>query len=101
MTGRVRFTELLGGKINYKDFLTGSKNTNINELIEMYKFLRKAMNTELTEKQSRCLTLFLIDGKPQKEIARLLGVNASTVNRHIAAAKKKLVRTCANYGGFQ
>ena len=40
-------------------------------------------------------------GKPQKEIARLLGVNASTVNRHIAAAKKKLVRTCAYYGGFQ
>jgi len=101
MTEIIRFSELLGGKINYRDYLIESDSTNINELIDMYKFLRKAMKTELTEKQSRCLTMFLIEGKPQKEIARLLGVNASTVNRHIAAAKKKLVRTCAYYGGFQ
>ncbi len=96
MTEKISLTDLIGGKIDYRDYIDGD-SSNIEKLTGMYVFLRKAISAELTERQRRCLTMALIEGKTQKEVAGILGVNASTVNRHIAAAKKKLLHAVIYY----
>lgn len=73
------------------------ESTNSAEILRMTRFLKKAIREELTEKQRTCITMFLIEGKRQNEIAETLGVNSSTVCRHISAAKRKLVHTIKYY----
>ncbi|MED9970324.1 MAG: sigma-70 region 4 domain-containing protein [Ruminococcus sp.] len=98
MREKITLTALIGGKADYRDYI-GSNSSNIEKLTGMYTFLRKAIKAELTERQSQCLTMSLIEGKTQKEVAEILGVNASTVNRHLAAAKKKLIHSVIYYNG--
>lgn len=73
-----------------------SRSTNRESIDRMRSILTHAINGELTELQRYCLTERYINGRKQKDIADDLGVNASTVCRHIAVAEKKL-RTIAGY----
>lgn len=70
--------------------------SNRRSVEQMRGILMKAVNTELTELQRYCLTERYLNCKKQKDIARELGLNASTVCRHIAAAERKL-RNIASY----
>lgn len=50
----------------------------------------KALNEELTEKQKRYFTLYHINRTSIEEIAKLEGVNKSTVSRTLTRARKKM-----------
>lgn len=67
---------------------------------QMAAFLTAAIENELTERQRVCAYGFWLYGKKQNEIAQELGLNCSTVSRHIAAAKRKL-RHVAKYSPVQ
>lgn len=54
--------------------------------------LRRAISGELTRCQRECLTAYCVERKNLERIARERGVCASTVWRHIQAAKKKIGR---------
>lgn len=56
----------------------------------LYSQIMKATKTMLTEKQRLCFLMYFSEGKHMTQIAAELGVNISTVSRHIKAARKKL-----------
>lgn len=75
-------------------FWHGSTNQNSRE--RMKKILSRAVLNELTERQRICIVDYYINGKKEKEIAKELGLNSSTVSRHIIKARDKL-RHIASY----
>ncbi len=76
----------------YSVSLDGQKCTDSNraDIDKMKKMLVKAMNNTLTEKQYLCMTMYFFEGKKMHTIARELGLNPSTVCRHIKASMIKL-----------
>ncbi len=62
--------------------------------------LREAIEEELTERQRECVKLYFFDGLREHEIGEMLGVNKSTVSRHIKKAKARL-RLCVKYSCFE
>ena len=62
----------------------------------MKKILSMAVLNELTERQRICIIDYYFNGKKQKEIAENLGIDSSTVSRHIIKARDKL-RHIASY----
>ena len=67
-----------------------------NSRDKMKKILSMAVLNELTERQRICIVDYYLNGKKEKEIAKELGVNSSTVSRHIMKARDKL-RHIASY----
>lgn len=64
-----------------------------NEKLTEYKrVLKKAIRTELTAKQRKCIEEHLLFGRPAKDIADELGIATSTVYKHIRLGLKKLRR---------
>lgn len=82
-------------KIPYYDF--DYSESNENEIAKMKKILKNAIVTGLTERQRYCICQYYIEEVPMKEIAHTLGVNPSTVTRHIKNAKKNLKRIADCY----
>ncbi len=78
--------------INVLSFLEyhrkGIGNENNRERMKL--ILSRAIGRELTQAQRDCLTDYYLLGKKQKEIAKQRGLSASTVCRHIKAARRKL-----------
>ena len=75
-------------------FTQGSTNESSRE--RMKKILSMAVLNELTERQRICIIDYYFNGKKQKEIAENLGIDSSTVSRHIIKARDKL-RHIASY----
>ena len=71
-------------------------STNENSREKMKKILSMAVLNELTERQRICIIDYYLNGKKEKEIAEELGLNSSTVSRHIIKARDKL-RHIASY----
>lgn len=63
----------------------------------MKEVLHKAIYNELTDKQRMCLLLHYYEGMKMKDIALKLGLQNSTVSRHIASATKKLKNIAQYY----
>ncbi len=82
-------------KAVYSEFRSG--DTNKEEIGRMRRILSRAIASELTEPQRYCLTEYYLSGRKMKDIASQLGVNPSTVTRHISKAKEKLQRIAAYY----
>ena len=57
---------------------------------ERMRAVRKAMAQRLTPRQNDCLRLYYLRGRPQHEIATLLGIHQTTVSQHLRYAVKKL-----------
>ncbi len=66
------------------------RRTNAEKRKEMSILLNKALEGMLTKKQYECIQLYYMQGKTISETAQALGINKSTVSRHLAAAKQKL-----------
>lgn len=77
-------------------YLSNHGSDNRPELARMKRILSRAIRHELTDRQRQCLTMYYLDGIRMKDIAGTLGLSASTVTRHIAAATRKL-RKIADY----
>jgi len=56
--------------------------------------VREAMARNLTARQNECLSLYYLQGHPQREIAARLGIHQTTVSQHIRYALKKLKACC-------
>lgn len=74
----------------YSMSLSGQRSSNRGDREKMKKMLTHAMNSVLTERQSVCLKMYYFDRKTMAEIGSMLGLNTSTVSRHISAAVTKL-----------
>lgn len=79
----------------YSDF-SGSE-TNDSERSRMKRILQKAILDELTDRQRYCICEYYIGGRCMKDIADELGVNPSTVTRHIQSAMRRLKRVARYY----
>lgn len=73
------------------------RSTNRDDRSKMQKILSKAIVAELTDSQRYCLTEYYLHQRKMKDIAQELGLNPSTVTRHISKAKEKLRKIAAYY----
>ena len=89
-------TEKNLNKIFYKKLST-YKNTNTKKIKLMKEMLFKMIESELTENQKKCIIDYYVNGKKEKEIALDMGIDPSTVSRHISAGKKKLKRVASYF----
>ena len=72
--------------------------TNRSERIKMVKFIKTAMQIELTERQRQCVTEYYINSKSLKEIANELGLSSeSTVSYHICRGLEKIKKRVEYY----
>ena len=83
-------------RLSFLHHYANSNSTNTAEIKRMWTILVKAIDGELTDIQRYCLFEKYMENKRQNQIAAELGVNCSTVSRHISAAEKKL-RNIAGY----
>lgn len=80
----------------FKKFLADG-TSNSGERNHMKQILIKAISKELTDKQRICIIEHYFNQKKQKDIAFELGLNTSTVSRHINAGKRKLQNIASYY----
>ena len=92
----IHFTNENTSKILFSSFNPNS-TTNSKSRRKMKEIISKAIVTELTDMQRICLTEHYLNDKKQKEIASELGLNASTVSRHISSARRKLQNIASYY----
>ena len=92
----IHFTNENTSKILFSSFNPNS-TTNSESRRKMKEIISKALVTELTDMQRICLTEHYLNDKKQKEIASELGLNASTVSRHISSARRKLQNIASYY----
>lgn len=83
-------------KIFFRDYSV-DRTDNADKIKIMKEILSKAISSELTQMQRVCLVEHYINEKKQKQIAEELGLNASTVSRHIASARRKLQNIASYY----
>ncbi len=92
----IHFNEKNTNKIFFSQHLmNGSSNSESRR--KMKEILSKAICSELTDIQKYCFVEHYLNNKKGKDIALELGVNQSTVSRHINAARKKLKNIASYY----
>ena len=77
-------------------WLRANSSDNENDIRRLKRNLRVAREEELTARQREMLRLRYEEEMSVTEIARMLGVNKSTVSRTITRAKHRLYR-CLRY----
>lgn len=92
----IHFTAENTSKIHFSNY-NKDGTTNYENRKRMKEIISKAIVTELTDMQRICLTEHYLNDKKQKEIASELGLNASTVSRHISTARRKLQNIASYY----
>lgn len=92
----IHFTNENTSKILFSSF-NPNGTTNSESRRKMREIISKAIVTELTDMQRICITEYYLNDKKQKEIASELGLNASTVSRHISTARRKLQNIASYY----
>lgn len=58
----------------------------------MMRSIRTIVEGDLTERQRSCVMLYYFGGLTVQQAADELGLNKSTVSRHLAAARKRISR---------
>ena len=82
--------------VSFQNYESGNNN-NILQRLKMKKIMKRAITYELTPKQRYCLCEHFLKGRSMKSIARELGLNPSTVTRHIQNALSRLQRVAKYY----
>ena len=60
------------------------------ETQKLCRALRQVIDGELTQRQQDCLRLYYFEGMKMDEVADRLGIQASTVSRHLKKAKRRI-----------
>lgn len=87
MRGELRAFRTLSGRL-----ADGARGSNAREREHMRLLLRRALRSELTERQALCFTLYFGDRLTMQQIADTLGLTRSTVSKHIAKGIRRLRR---------
>lgn len=72
-------------------------NTNSDRMEQLKHNLVRCLNEDITPRQRTMLTMYYVQQLSQKEIARQLNVDRSTVSRTILRGERQLQR-CLRYG---
>ncbi len=88
------YGEVLGSLQAYQQEATACTDSRRKQ--KMLAALGKILRQELTEKQRQAATLYYFRQMTVPQIARQLGVNKSTVSRHLQAARNKIA-LCMKY----
>ncbi len=78
---------------------TLSSGDNSRQLEHIKENLNRAIEEELTDRQKQIVNMFFFDGLNLTEISAELGLNKSTVSRHLTRSKEKL-KSALQYGLF-
>lgn len=93
---KVFLTDENADMVSFQNYESGNNN-NILQRLKMKKIMKRAITYELTPKQRYCLCEHFLKGRSMKSIARELGLNPSTVTRHIQNALSRLQRVAKYY----
>ncbi len=63
---------------------------NSRQMRRMSSAVRLAINCELTNRQQTCITLYYFERESIPVIARKLGINKSTVSRHLTKGRNTI-----------
>lgn len=74
-----------------------SSGSNEKQILYLKRQLHKAMESELTDRQRDIVRSFYFEGKSVTDIAASMGVNKSTVSRHLKRSREKL-KNVLSYG---
>ena len=77
-------------------WLQENSNNNSELVLRLRQNLTRAREQELTRRQQEVLTLYFDQGMTMSQIARELGVSASTISRTVRRAKRRLYK-CLKY----
>lgn len=66
----------------------------------MMRSIRSIVEGGLTERQRDCVMLYYFGGLTVQKAAEELGLNKSTVSRHLAAARRKISRILSCRGAY-
>ena len=80
--------EIFGDRMKPTNYLAGG--TNEKQIHYLKDQLKRAIDSELTDKQREILNMFYFGGMSVTEIADNCGVNKSTVSRHLKRSREKL-----------
>lgn len=76
---------------HYPDLMTCFQGqTNRREREEYRRFLYRAIETQLTHRQTQVMLLYYFEGKNITEIAQELGLNKSTISRTLRRSLNRL-----------
>ena len=75
----------------YQNWLEHPQNDNPDHA-RVLKALNMALNQELSDCQRRYVTAYYMEGLTVTQVAERCGVNASTVSRTLARARRRLCR---------
>lgn len=94
MTRKVQLHEWTGGNYQFKKYLIEeySSGDNRREILILANVIKQIINNELTDRQRKCFTEYVINGKQLKEIREEICINESVISRHISAAKKRILK---------
>ncbi|MDD5952790.1 MAG: sigma-70 family RNA polymerase sigma factor [Oscillospiraceae bacterium] len=65
---------------------------NDTEYRRLLQAVPKILSGELTQRQQECVRLYYFEGMKLNQIAELLGVQPSTVSKHLKKARRRLER---------
>ena len=57
---------------------------------KMLRMLSRLTEEELTDRQRQCVQLYYFEGQKMRDVARLLGIQSSTVSRHLKKARSRM-----------
>lgn len=89
--------EIFGDRLPITDIFDHGTN---NRQLEIMKYeLKKAINSELTDRQRIMVTEFYFDGLSVTAIANKYNISKSTVSRHLSRARERL-KGALKYGFY-
>ena len=89
--------EVFGDRLPIVDYFGGESNRQ--QLESMKNALKKAMKTELTDRQRYIITEYYFNKRTMTDIANELGITKSTVSRHISRSRERL-KASLRYGMY-
>ena len=89
--------EIFGDRLPITDIF--EHGTNNRQLEIMKHELKKAINSELTDRQRIMVTEFYFDGLSVTVIANKYNISKSTVSRHLSRARERL-KGALKYGFY-
>ena len=91
MNRKTLWSEAAENAAGIRLYREGEAGTSQREIERMRRLMRRALS-DLSARQREMITLYYFDNRTMPEIARMTGLNKSTVCRHIHKGRRELER---------